>query len=73
MTEPITFPAAVAKIQTMVDGGIRVWFDLPETAILQAAHLMECKRQGIAGLVTYRPITEQQAKEQGDDFGWQAA
>ncbi|HLA80424.1 MAG TPA: hypothetical protein VJP78_02170 [Thermoleophilia bacterium] len=44
----IRFVAVVAKVQTMVDGGIRVVLDLPETAIKQAAELMECKRDEIA-------------------------
>ena len=56
MAEPITFPAQVARIQTLADGGIRVYFDLPETAILAAAQLMECKRLGVAGDVTYTPM-----------------
>lgn len=43
----ITFTAAVYKVQTLVDGGIRLTLDLPETAIPQAAMLMECKRDEI--------------------------
>lgn len=50
----ITFPAQVVKVQTLADGGLRLTLDLPETAILAAAHLMECKRVGAAGEVTYR-------------------
>jgi hypothetical protein len=53
---PIVFEAVVAKVQTMVDGGIRVSFDLPETAIPQVAELMECKRSGIALLVETQPL-----------------
>ncbi len=45
--DPIRFVAAVQKVQTLVDGGIRVTFDLPETAIEQAAELMVCKRDGM--------------------------
>jgi len=30
-----------------LDGGLRVVFDLPETAIAQVGQLMECKRKGI--------------------------
>jgi hypothetical protein len=37
----------VYKVQTLLDGGIRITLDLPETAIPQAAMLMECKREGI--------------------------
>ena len=43
----IRFPAAVYKVQTLLDGGIRLTLDLPETAIAQAAMLMEAKQQGI--------------------------
>ena len=42
-----TFQAAVYKVQTLTDGGIRLTLDLPETAIPTAAILMECQRQGI--------------------------
>jgi hypothetical protein len=44
----IEFPAQVYKVQTLVDNGIRVTLDLPETAIRQAAMLMECQREGLA-------------------------
>ncbi len=43
----IAFPATVEKVQTLVDGGIRITLDLPEDAIAQAAALMACKREGI--------------------------
>jgi hypothetical protein len=48
LSEPvIEFHAVVYKLQTLVDGGIRLVLDLPETAIPQMAMLAECKRQGI--------------------------
>jgi hypothetical protein len=50
----VVFDATVAKVSTMVDGGIRVTLDLPETAIRQAAELMECKRREIALVVTVK-------------------
>ena len=53
MTE-IKFPAQVVKVQTLVDNGIRITFDLPETEILAAAHLMECKRVGVAAEVIFK-------------------
>jgi len=43
----IAFPAVVEKVQTLVDGGIRVTLDLPEDAIAQAAQLMACKKEFI--------------------------
>lgn len=50
--QPIEFMAVVARVQTLVDGGLRITLDLPETAIKQAAMLMECKRQEIPLKVT---------------------
>jgi hypothetical protein len=49
---PIVFKAAVYKVQTLVDGGLRITLDLPETAIIQAAQLMECKREEKALTIT---------------------
>jgi len=43
----IKFQATVEGVKTLVDGGIRITLDLPETAIDKAAMLMECKRQMI--------------------------
>lgn len=45
--EKIVFDAIVARVQTLADGGLRITLDLPETAIAQAAALMECKRQEV--------------------------
>lgn len=42
----IEFQATVARVQTLADGGIRIVLDLPETAALIAAQLIECKRWG---------------------------
>jgi hypothetical protein len=43
--DTLTFDATVAKVQTLVDNGIRVTLDLPETAIEAAAVLMALKRE----------------------------
>jgi len=48
----IEFSATVYKVQTLVDGGLRVTLDLPEQAIAQAALLMDCKRREVSLLVT---------------------
>lgn len=48
MAEQITFTAAVSKVSTLADGGIRLTLDLPETAVMAAAGLMECKRLEVA-------------------------
>lgn len=55
----ITFPATVYKVQTLVDGGIRVTLDLPENAIADAAALMECKRRQIPLVVTVKQSENQ--------------
>ena len=47
MAEPIAFHATVYKVQTLADGGVRVYLDLPETAIMQMAQLAECQRFGV--------------------------
>ena len=54
----IEFPAEVNKVQTLADGGIRITFDLPETAIKQAAMLMACKVDGVYLVVTCREAYE---------------
>ena len=50
-----TFWAIVGKVQTMADGGIRVYLDLPESAIVAAAELMTYKREGVVLDVVCRP------------------
>ena len=34
----------MARVQTMADGGLRVYLDLPESAIVPAAEMMAYKR-----------------------------
>lgn len=46
------FPAEVYKVQTLVDGGIRISFDLPEDQIEAMARLAEAKRIGVNLRVT---------------------
>lgn len=61
--DTIEFTAAVQKVQTLVDGGIRVTLDLSEQDVLIAAQLMECKRQGACLVVSAVPGI----KETADD------
>lgn len=56
-TSKIEFDAIVYKVQTLTDGGIRLTLDLPESAIPQAAMLMECKREEIPLRVTAKVST----------------
>ena len=59
MSKPaqIVFVAEVVKVQTMADGSPRVTLGLPETAIPQAAMLMQCKVDGIALVFTCKATT----------------
>ena len=47
MDAVIRFTAAVYKVQTLVDGGIRLTLDMDENAIPQMAMLAEAKKNGI--------------------------
>jgi hypothetical protein len=58
----ITFPATVYKVQTLVDGGVRVTLDLPEDAIMQAAELMECKRAGVVLKIEATPVLQKETE-----------
>ena len=58
MSEPIKFTCAVYKVQTLVDHGIRVSLDLPESAIMQAAMLMECQRMAVVLEVNAVPVVQ---------------
>ena len=52
----IRFQAQVTKVQTMVDGGIRVILDLPETAIDTATKMMQAKQAGAVLEVAAIPV-----------------
>lgn len=43
----ITFRAEVYKVQTLVDGGIRLTLDLPEDAAEIMGELANCQQNGI--------------------------
>ena len=47
MSDTVSFVAAVARVQTLADGGLRVTLDLPEDAVMAAAELMAFKRFGV--------------------------
>ena len=46
MSEAIQFPAEIIKVQTMVDGAIRLTLDLPAGELGAAIKLMEAKQRG---------------------------
>jgi len=59
----IVFVAEVYKLQTLVDNGVRVTLDLPETCIMQMAQLAECKRAGVVLEFTARAINKINIRE----------
>jgi len=61
LAEAITFPATVYKVTNLVDHGLRVYLDLPESYIMQAAMLMECQRMGVVLDVTATPTVQNKA------------
>ncbi len=61
MAEAIIFPATVYKVQNLVDQGLRVTLDFPETHIMQAAMLMECKRMGVVLEINALPMVQNTA------------
>ena len=65
MGDTIAFHATVYKVQTLADGGVRVYLDLPETAIMQMAQLAECQRFGVVLDVSAMPLKN--SEEQQDD------
>jgi hypothetical protein len=56
--EAISFDATVYKVQTLVDMGLRVTFDLPENAVTQAAQMMELRRLGLPLRVVVEPVKQ---------------
>lgn len=65
--EPITFRCAVAKVQTLADGGLRVWLDLPEGETLAAAHLMACQQHGVYLSTSMEPMESEPTDKQDDE------
>ena len=65
MSSDTAFWATVGKVQTMADGGIRVYLDLPESAILQAAELMAYKRECVVLDVVCRPRQDDERDDSG--------
>ena len=54
-SEAIIFTATVYKVQTLVDGGVRLALDMPEDTIMQMAMLAECQRYGVVLRITAEP------------------
>jgi hypothetical protein len=58
-----TFYCSVARVQTMADGGLRVYLDLPEDAIVPAAEMMAYKRHGTVVDVEMVPKVENEPEQ----------
>lgn len=70
----VRFQCSVEKVQTLADGGMRVWLSLPETALLAAAQLMACQQHGVylsAELVPQGDEAEVEADANGDYWSQQ--
>lgn len=61
----VKFWALIAKVQTMADGGLRVYLDLSEDAVETVAILMQYKRLGVVADVTIKPKTGNDDREAG--------
>ncbi len=59
----IEFDASIYKVQTLVDGGLRVTLDLSEGAISQAAQLMVCKKNAVSVRALLTPIEANKISE----------
>ena len=71
MSEPqpseIKSPAQIVKVQTLSDGGLRWTFDVLEDQVLQSSWLMECKRRGVPGWLTFEPDWSVLDEQESDD------
>lgn len=56
MAESLSFVAEIYKVQTLVDRGLRVTLDLPETAAIEAAKMMQFQVIGVAVRVEVEPL-----------------
>jgi hypothetical protein len=60
----INFQAAVYKVQTLVDGGIRVTLDLPESDIESMAKLVLCHKVGVVLEITATTLINKANKKE---------
>jgi len=63
MTDAIRFQAQIVKVQTLADGGIRLTFDLAETAIETATAMMQAKQAGAMLELAAVPIDAMKATQ----------
>jgi ribonucleotide reductase alpha subunit len=74
MSKPIEFIASIHKVQTLVDGGIRLTLDMPETATLEMAQLAEIKlHKGIARVTVVPEFFDDDGREKEEKTNGEAA
>jgi len=56
--DAIRFQAQVYKVQTTIDGGIRLTLDLPESSIDTAGELMRCRLAGAMLEIAAIPVIQ---------------
>lgn len=61
--DAIRFQAQVFKVQTLVDGGLRVTLDLPKDNLQAAMELMECASPGVLIEVAAVPLKGEDVRE----------
>jgi len=54
----IDFRAEVAKVQTLVDGGVRLTLDMEESAVALMGVLAQCQQNGIILQITAKEWRE---------------
>ena len=68
MTDAIRFTAQVFKVQTLIDGGVRLTLDLiPPTSDAAIMDLMKCRKPGV--IVDCAAVAVEPEKETVDDRG----
>lgn len=66
MSEAICFSAQIQKVQTLVDGGLRLTLDLSEQEIETATKMMQCKVNGALLEIAAVPVN---VKKEKQDYG----
>ena len=63
--DAIRFQAQIYKVQTLVDGGLRLTLDLGEQDLKAAVDMMECKKRGALVEFAAVPVKQEGNRENG--------
>lgn len=66
-SKAIRFAAEISKIQTMVDGGLRIILDTPESELPAISELMKAKKDGYILEVAAVAVKPQRKKKVNDE------